>query len=190
MRSGHKSLPVLVLALMPAASPLLGAAARTSNSHRTGSPHTFSSASHRRYSSSRRTQSAHHSRKPNAYARLAKMQIDPSRVENIQRALSVAGMYRGTPTGQWDSGTRDAMARYQAQNGFGVTGLPDAKSLMKLGLGPHPLPSELDKTRALNFDPNPSVAANPLSGTSSTTGEARSAPNAAGSPPAQHPPER
>jgi len=74
------------------------------------------------------------------------MQMDPSRVESIQKALINAGDFHGNPTGQWDSETRDAMARYQAANGFGVTGLPDAKSLMKLGLGPHPLPPELNKT--------------------------------------------
>jgi len=76
------------------------------------------------------------------------MQMDPARVESIQQALINAGAFRGTPTGRWDSETRDAMARYQTENGFGVTGLPDAKSLMKMGLGPHPLPPELNKTPA------------------------------------------
>lgn len=83
------------------------------------------------------------------------MQIDPSRVENIQQALLGAGAYHGAPTGRWDSETRDAMARYQESNGFGVTGQPDAKSLMKLGLGPHPLPSELDKSKALSTGAEP-----------------------------------
>ncbi len=73
------------------------------------------------------------------------MQMDPARVESIQQALIDAGAYHGTPTGRWDTETRDAMARYQTANGFGVTGLPDAKSLMKMGLGPHPLPPELNK---------------------------------------------
>ena len=87
-------------------------------------------------------------RPPNTYTRLAHMQIDPSRVEHIQQAMIDAGAMQGTPTGHWDARTRDAMARYQAENGFGVTGLPDAKSLMKLGLGPHPLPRQLSKTAA------------------------------------------
>jgi hypothetical protein len=87
-------------------------------------------------------------RRSTAYTRLARMQMDPARVESIQQALTNAGAFHGTPTGQWDSATRDAMARYQSANGFGVTGLPDAKSLMKLGLGPHPLPPELNKTAA------------------------------------------
>lgn len=84
-------------------------------------------------------------RRSTAYTRLARMQMDPARVESIQQALINAGTFHGAPTGQWDSETRDAMSRYQAANGFGVTGLPDSKSLMKLGLGPHPLPPELNK---------------------------------------------
>jgi peptidoglycan hydrolase-like protein with peptidoglycan-binding domain len=74
--------------------------------------------------------------------------MTPGRAVEIQRALSQSGYYRGEPTGRWDDQTRDAMRRYQAANGFGVTGLPDAKSLMKLGLGPHPLPDELATSSA------------------------------------------
>lgn len=92
----------------------------------------------------RRKVAAHRS---TAYTRLAHMQMNPARVENIQQALISAGELHGTPTGLWDAQTREAMARYQTANGFGATGLPDAKSLMKLGLGPHPLPPQLDKTR-------------------------------------------
>jgi len=75
------------------------------------------------------------------------MQMDPARVEDIQQALIKAGDLQGAPSGRWDAQTREGMARYQTNHGFGVTGLPDAKSLMKLGLGPHPLPPQLDKSR-------------------------------------------
>ena len=98
-------------------------------------------------------------RRPNTYARLAHMQMDPARVENIQQALIGAGALQGPPTGRWDAGTHDAMARYQAENGFGVTGLPDSKSLMKLGLGPHPLPPQLDKSSAPAISPDKPVQA-------------------------------
>lgn len=116
------------------------------------------------------------------------MQMDPGRVESIQKALSDAGAYHGNPTGQWDSETRAAMMRYQSQNGFAATGLPDAKSLMKMGLGPHPLPSELDKTRAGNLDPNSAAASSPVRA-DLPSGDTTASPNLA-PPPAQDPPKR
>jgi peptidoglycan hydrolase-like protein with peptidoglycan-binding domain len=76
--------------------------------------------------------------------RLARVHLEPERVNEIQQALIREGYLDGDPTGQWDSRTRDAMLRYQTMHGFPPTGLPEAKSLMKLGLGSHPLPPELD----------------------------------------------
>ncbi|MGA2985719.1 MAG: peptidoglycan-binding protein [Terriglobia bacterium] len=76
--------------------------------------------------------------------RLARLHLQPERVQEIQQALTREGYLQGDASGQWDSRTREAMLRYQTMNGFPTTGLPDAKSLMKLGLGSHPLPAELD----------------------------------------------
>jgi peptidoglycan hydrolase-like protein with peptidoglycan-binding domain len=72
------------------------------------------------------------------------MRPAPERIEEIQQALAQAGYLQAQPNGRWDDQTREAMRRYQADHGFPATGLPEAKSLMKLGLGPHPLPAELD----------------------------------------------
>jgi peptidoglycan hydrolase-like protein with peptidoglycan-binding domain len=72
------------------------------------------------------------------------MRPAPERIEEIQQALSQAGYLKAPPNGRWDDQTREAMRRYQADHGFPTTGLPEAKSLMKLGLGPHPLPAEVD----------------------------------------------
>jgi hypothetical protein len=77
-----------------------------------------------------------------------KVRLGSGRVGEIQNALAHAGYYQGEPTGTWDDRTREAMRHYQTANGFGATGLPDAKSIMKLGLGPHPLPEELAATSA------------------------------------------
>jgi hypothetical protein len=71
-------------------------------------------------------------------------EISSHRAEQIQEALVQAGDLHETPTGRWDAQTREAMREYQSSNGFQATGLPDAKSLMKLGLGPHPLPADLE----------------------------------------------
>jgi hypothetical protein len=164
-----RKLPIALLVAGLVASPLLHGASRTTGTHSSNNP--GSTSHHRSHYSSKTTKKASKSRKPNAYQRLSRMQIDPGRVQNIQRALSDAGTYHGTPSGQWDASTRAAMSLYQAQNGFGVTGLPDAKSLMKLGLGPHPLPAELDKTRASNLPPNPGGIPDAVSADSASPGE-------------------
>ena len=88
------------------------------------------------------------------------MQPQPGRVEEIQEKLVEAGYLEGEPTGRWDEPTRLAMSRYQAANRFPVTGLPDAKSLMKMGLGPHPLPAALNRA-SLNPVASPASAAAP-----------------------------
>lgn len=92
-------------------------------------PHSSRSLRHRRRASSRRSRS---------------LEIPRDRAEQIQEALIQAGDLHEQPTGRWDAQTREAMKRYQQANGFNPTGLPDAKSLMKMGLGPHPLPQDVD----------------------------------------------
>jgi peptidoglycan hydrolase-like protein with peptidoglycan-binding domain len=80
--------------------------------------------------------------------RLARLHLQPDRVQEIQQALIREGYLQGDANGRWDDRTRVAMLRYQTEHGFPATGLPEAKSLMKLGLGPHPLPAELDPSLA------------------------------------------
>ncbi len=80
--------------------------------------------------------------------RMARLRLQPQRVEEIQRALAQAGYLDRDPNGKWDDATRNAMLRYQTDHGFPATGLPEAKTLMKLGLGPHALPEALDPTVA------------------------------------------
>lgn len=101
-----------------------------------------------------RRHSAHHRRRyPRRYRhyrrydyyrrRYVRVEIPPARVREIQKALIKAGVLHESPNGRWDRATSDAMLRYQQENGFSPTGLPEAKPLMKLGLGPHPLPPGL-----------------------------------------------
>ncbi len=59
----------------------------------------------------------------------------PLRIREIQAALIEADFLRGEPSGVWDEGTAGAMSDFQKDNGFRVTGKPDALSLIKLGLG-------------------------------------------------------
>ena len=85
-----------------------------------------------------------HPRTLSGQQRLARLHLAPERVQEIQQALIRDGYLQGDATGDWDSRTRGAMLRYQTMHGFPPTGLPEAKSLMKLGLGPHPLSPALD----------------------------------------------
>jgi peptidoglycan hydrolase-like protein with peptidoglycan-binding domain len=110
---------------------------------------------------------------------MARLRLEPERIKEIQQALVQAGYLNQEPNGNWDDATRDAMRRYQADHGFPITGMPEAKSLLKLGLGPHPLPPEAD----------PAAQAQSLSEGSATTSSSAEGANQAtsthGSPPPQ-----
>ena len=81
-------------------------------------------------------QAAKKTKKRPSKAVVRQTQPDPARTRQIQAALQREGYLDTAPTGRWDEATRQAMARYQQENGFTVSGKPDARSLIKLGLGP------------------------------------------------------
>lgn len=119
---------------------------RTAHTRRRRSVRRPSRYAHGRYAA--RYRHSHHYRRTR-YARSRRpgrprLSIPPTRAEQIQEVLIKDGDLHSAPTGRWDSQTREAMKQYQTKNGFHPTGLPDAKSLMKMGLGPHPLPPQLD----------------------------------------------
>jgi hypothetical protein len=129
--------------------------------HHVQKPRTTSKAAHRphptaarrgsaryRHSGARRRKTA-----PRNKIRFASIHMQPERAQQIQQALIQAGDLHEKPNGRWDEETREAMKLYQKQNGFAVTGLPDAKSLMKLGLGPHPLPPDADPIAQAKAEP-------------------------------------
>ena len=62
--------------------------------------------------------------------------IDPNRAREIQAALVRAHYLDGTPTGTWDARSKAAMEKFQADNGWQTKKIPDARALIKLGLGP------------------------------------------------------
>ena len=127
------------------------ASALSPQGQRPAAHETTRTTSHHRQSLSP-SRSRHARRKTSARRQLSwtKVRLGSGRVEEIQSALAHAGYYQGEPTGRWDDRTREAMRHYQTANGFGATGLPDAKSIMKLGLGPHPLPEELATSTQIN----------------------------------------
>jgi hypothetical protein len=62
--------------------------------------------------------------------------IDEERTRQIQNALIQQHYLTGEPTGAWDQSTKDALTKYQADNGWQTKLTPDSRALIKLGLGP------------------------------------------------------
>jgi len=95
--------------------------------------HTRSHANHAAMSKKGVHAAAHHE---------AAVNMPPERATEIQTALIKQGYLTGEPTGAWDSQTISAMEKLQADNGWQSKITPDARALIKLGLGPAPTPHE------------------------------------------------
>jgi hypothetical protein len=63
--------------------------------------------------------------------------IDSTRAREIQTALIREHYMQGEPSGTWDGTTQAAMQKYQADHGWQAKTTPDARALIKLGLGPN-----------------------------------------------------
>ncbi len=92
----------------------------------------------------------------------------PERITEIQEALAKKGMFEGSPSGQWDEATSDAMKRFQSSNRLDPTGKLDALTLQKLGLGsetaglaaPTPPPNASNRLKYLSSLPPESNSSN------------------------------
>ena len=104
----------------------------SSSSHKTSKSATSSSSKSKKKKSAKASSHAQHG-------------IDQGRTLEIQQALIREHYLTGDPTGQWDQSTKDALTRYQSENGWQTKSLPDSRALIKLGLGP-------DKKGLLNPD--------------------------------------
>ncbi len=62
--------------------------------------------------------------------------ISGERASQIQSALIREHYLDGEATGVWDQRTKDALVRYQDENGWQTKIIPDSRALIKLGLGP------------------------------------------------------
>ena len=77
------------------------------------------------------------SRKKRKSARTRGQQkIDSQRAQSIQEALIREHYLNGQATGTWNQASEDAMRRYQGDHGWQSKTVPDARALIKLGLGP------------------------------------------------------
>jgi hypothetical protein len=61
--------------------------------------------------------------------------MDPVRATAIQTALVKAGYMTSAPTGVWDTTTESAMQKMQSDSGWQTRIVPDARAIIKLGLG-------------------------------------------------------
>ena len=110
----------------PATEPAASASQASTSSHSKSSKSTGTS-THSTVSKSKR------SRKRRIRGQ---QKIDPKRTLEIQEALIREHYLTGKPTGVWNDSTQQAMQRYQADNNWQSKTTPDARALIKLGLGP------------------------------------------------------
>ena len=102
--------------------------ATTSTAEAKATPRKSAAAAH-----STKTSARHHAVHPTlVHAQLAPT---PSRISEIQSALSREGAYQGMPNGRWDAASVDAMRQFQSGHGLTPSGKIDALTLQKLGLG-------------------------------------------------------
>jgi hypothetical protein len=71
-----------------------------------------------------------------ASSRHGQQKIDATRSREIQEALIREHYLDGAASGTWDAKSQSAMQRYQADNGWQSKVVPDARALIKMGLGP------------------------------------------------------
>jgi Putative peptidoglycan binding domain len=129
--------------------PLTSSAAKSSKSTSTSAHSTGSkSKKSRKSAASRRTH--------------GQQKIDPERAQQIQEALIREHYLTGKPTGVWNDATEQAMQRYQADNNWQSKTTPDARALIKLGLGP-------DHQHLLNPESAMTTQPQPTSSVSSST---------------------
>jgi hypothetical protein len=127
----------------PKAAATATTPAKKSTSHATSSHVTAKSRtkSGTRKAGATHTASSHTSptkgsrRKKTARTR-GQQKIDSERAQSIQEALIREHYLNGEATGAWNQASEDAMRRYQSDHGWQSKTVPDARALIKLGLGP------------------------------------------------------
>ncbi len=87
----------------------------------------------------------------NGWRKRGQQAIQPKRVRQIQAALIREGYLQGRPNGIWDERSKHAMGRFQADNQWQSTVVPDARALIKLGLGPDRAALINPETAAISF---------------------------------------
>ena len=112
------------------------ASAKTSKTkHSTKSHATASSKSGK---STKSSKSGHTSKKTakSTHKHRGQQAMDSQRATEIQSALIREHYLDGEPNGSWDSRSKAAMQKFQADHGWQSKVVPDSRALIMLGLGP------------------------------------------------------
>ncbi len=109
--------------------------------------------SHHKAKTSSHHSSAHSKSKKNKARKRGQQAMDASRVREIQTALIREKYLDGQPSGIWDQRSKQAMQRYQAENGWQTKMVPDSRALIKLGLGPDRADLINPDTAAISYIP-------------------------------------
>jgi hypothetical protein len=142
----------------------------------TSTAHT--SASHSASSKTASTAKRTASRKKKTARVRGQQKIDSERATTIQAALIREHYLTGEPTGNWNDASEDAMRRYQADHGWQTKEVPDARALIRLGLGP-------DNAHLLN--PDSAMTSAPVTPQSSSPAPTSQTAQPVGSPSTQTP---
>lgn len=94
--------------------------------------------------SSAKSKDRRHARK-SSWKHHGQQGIQAERARAIQEALIREHYLTGEPSGVWDSRSKEAMTRYQADHGWQTKITPDSRALIKLGLGPNYSEKEMYK---------------------------------------------
>jgi hypothetical protein len=99
------------------------------------------SASNTKAANSKKSASESHTSRKKSHKKIAnwrrgQQKIDPQRAREIEEALIREHYLDGKASGVWDDASQRAMERYQADHGWQSKVVPDARALIKLGLGP------------------------------------------------------
>lgn len=108
---------------------------RPSHTKSTAKKNSSSAHARSKHTSSRRSSKTARGKKTSK--KRGQQAIDSTRAREIQTALIREHYMQGEPTGMWDTSTQAAMQKYQADHGWQAKTTPDARALIKLGLGPN-----------------------------------------------------
>lgn len=98
----------------------------------------FASVRQGKHSSVRSSKHRHvKTKKAGAWKRHGQHEIGDDRARDIQEALIAHKYMAGAASGVWDGASKAAMAKFQGDQGWQTKRVPDARALIKLGLGPN-----------------------------------------------------